>query len=154
MMGLDMYLELITKDNEPKTAKEYYDKYNAAYESGIDFKEKVAYWSKANAIHNWFCNHCECLEDQVLYKVTREDVFRLIGTICHVLAASEVDPETNMIKDSSLAQELLPTCRGCFFGSTDYDDLYIDKLEISIEELGKALGAMEKDTVLFYYASW
>lgn len=153
-MGLDMYLELVPKDKEPKTAEEYFDKSEAAYESGLDFDEKVAYWRKANAIHNWFCNHCKCLEDQVLYKVTREDVLRLIGTICRVLAASEINPDTNMIKDSSLAEELLPTCNGCFFGSTDYDDWYIDQLEFSIEELGKALGAMEKDTVLFYYASW
>lgn len=153
MMGLDMYLELI-KDNEPKTAKEYYDKYDAAYESGVDFKEQVARWHNANAIHNWFCNHCECLEDQVLYKVTREDVLRLVGTICRVLAASEVIPETNTIRDPSLAQELLPTYKGYFFGSTDYDNRYIDQLEFSIEELGKALGAMEKNSVLFYYANW
>ena len=153
-MGLDMYLKLVPKDKEPKTTKEYFDKSEAAYESGLDFDTEVAYWRKVNAIHNWFCNHCECLEDQVLYKVTREDVLRLIGTICRVLAASEVNPETNMIKDTSLAEKLLPTCDGFFFGSTTYDDWYINQLEFSIGELGKALGAMGKNSVLFYYASW
>ena len=78
----------------------------------------------------------------------------MIGTICRVLAASEVNPETNMIKDFSLAEKLLPTYKGYFFGSTDYDNRYIDQLEFSIEELGKALGAMEKNSVLFYYANW
>ena len=153
-MGLDMYLEMIPKDKEPKTAKEYFDKSEAAYESGLDYDTEVAYWRKANAIHNWFCKHCECLESEVLYKVTREDLLRLIGTICRVLNASEVDPETNLIKDSSMAQELLPTCNGFFYGSTEYDNWYLDKLEDSIVELGKALSSLEDNQTLFYYASW
>jgi cobyrinic acid a,c-diamide synthase len=64
--------------------------------------------------------------------------------------------EGKVIEDSTLAQELLPTCEGFFFGGTDYDEYYYNDLVETKEMLTKLL---EEDTEgsmvdYEYWASW
>lgn len=116
-MGLDMYL-VKRKDTE------------------------VAYWRKANAIHNWMVQNVQFGEDDCRdYWVSKEKLEQLLDVCNRVLA------------DNSLAPKLLPTQSGFFFGSTDYDEWYFEDVEYTkkmIEDL------IEKDDFedLYYGSSW
>lgn len=154
-MGLDMYL----------SAKKYMSKYfdEADVEriekindifgvTGIEDGDygaqevtfRVAYWRKANAIHDWFVQNCqegvdECQETWV----SREQLQELINVCKEVLA------------DMTKASELLPTTSGFFFGSTEYGDWYKGDLEYTVERVEKILTDPAFAKAEFYYqSSW
>lgn len=57
------------------------------------------------------------------------------------------------IADPTLAKELLPTQEGFFFGSTDYDQWYVEDLELTKSIVEQALAA--PDNLQFHYeSSW
>ena len=60
-----------------------------------------------------------------------------------------------IIEDDSVACELLPTTEGFFFGSTDYDQWYLEDIESTIEQIAKILETTDFDTeYVIYEASW
>ena len=72
---------------------------------------EVAYWRKANAIHKWFVDNCGGGEDECQQMwVSAEKLELLIHTCSKILL------------DHSLAEKLLPTKDGFFFGGTEYDE--------------------------------
>lgn len=83
---------------------------------------EVGYWRKANQIRNWFVNNCNYPEDGNCEKVevTKENLEKLMNTCREVLA------------NHDLAEKLLPSSRGFFFGSYDYDEWYFLQLEDTI----------------------
>ena len=146
-------------------------------ESKIKYvEEEIAYWRKANQIHKWFCDHLEGEVDncQDVY-VTYEQIQELVDTCKKVLDSTElVDGEVcgskslskdgkkwikNMIpgkvlKDSRVAEELLPSQSGFFFGGTDYDEWYWDDLKHTVEMLEPLLKQKDSYADLYYSASW
>lgn len=113
----------------------------------VDFKkvheivEDVAYWRKANQIHNWFVNNVQDGNDDCRrYYVDSEKLIELVA-ICK-----------RVRDDHSLAEELLPTQEGFFFGSTDYGDGYYQDIEDTIEQLKD----IDTDVYSSYYyeSSW
>jgi len=154
-MGLDMYL----------SAKQYLSKYSNAADSekiakineifNIKTEEdneygvkevsfRVAYWRKANAIHQWFVDNVqdgvdECQESYV----PREKLQELIKLCERIIA----DPKSS--------KDLLPTQNGFFFGSNQYDEWYINYINYTAKELNKALKDPAFTEAEFYYqASW
>lgn len=134
-MGLDMYLEIrrdeyVSHYTKSRTLKREYPKFlqdnfpNLPPIQSVSRKTyfEVGYWRKANAIHNWFVNNCGEGEDtcQQMY-VSLEKLEELLD-LCKQVS-----------KDHGLAQVLLPTQSGFFFGSTEYDDWYFDKIEDTIK---------------------
>lgn len=154
-MGLDMYLsakKYMSKYFDPADV-ERIEKINDIFGvTGIEdgdygaeeVKFRVAYWRKANAIHEWFVQNVqngvdECRETWV----SREQLQELIDVCKDVLA------------DMSRAEELLPTASGFFFGSTEYDDWYRGDLEYTAERLQKVLDDPAFTKADFYYqSSW
>lgn len=154
-MGLDMYL------NTKRYMSKYFDpadeqrieqvnelfgiKGDADNDFGaVEVTFRVAYWRKANAIHQWFVDNVQEGEDDCReYWVSREHLQELID-LCKVILA-----------DRAKAGELLPTQSGFFFGGTDYDDWYFQDLEATVERLEKVLAdpAFEKND-FYYQASW
>jgi hypothetical protein len=60
-----------------------------------------------------------------------------------------------VLADHSLAQELLPTQSGFFFGSTDYDEWYFSDVEDCKQQMEKLLSMYDEDTdVIFFIMSW
>jgi len=62
-----------------------------------------------------------------------------------------------LIKDTSVAEELLPTCQGFFFGSTDYDNWYVQDLTDTVNALEQILkedDPEDYDISYYYVASW
>ena len=104
--------------------------------------KEVAYWRKANAIHRWFVENAQNNKDECLpHLVSKEKLEELL------LLAYEV-------KDHQVPNKL-PSQEGFFFGSTDYDELYYQDIDLTIDQLEKVLSETdwEKDSI-YYQSSW
>lgn len=104
----------------------------------------VAYWRKENAIHEWFVQTVQNGEDNCAeYYVSEEQLESLVKTCQQVLD----NPE--------LAEELLPTTSGFFFGSTDYDEWYFSGLAYTVKTLTELLNNEDfKGWDFYYQSSW
>lgn len=135
--------------------------------------EEVAYWRKANAIHRWFIENVQDDNDDCKdYRVSAEQLRALHSLCTQVLDASTlIDGEvTNgyrfengkevpivekgkVIQDASIARSLLPTQRGFFFGSMEYDEYYLEDIYYTKDVLEQSL-AEEADAEYYYSSSW
>ena len=126
-------------------------------------RNEIAYWRKANAIHAWFERKLtgdEELENCRDYHVTKEDLIELRDTCEKVLklckvssgkvkngsrynsATGEWDPiyeDGEVINNPEVAEELLPSQSGFFFGSTNYDQYYLEDLKNTIDQIDEVL---------------
>lgn len=57
------------------------------------------------------------------------------------------------IKDPNVAERLLPSCSGFFFGGTDYDEYYINDIKDTIDIVTKALETTDFEKEMIYYVS-
>ena len=136
--------------------------------------EQVGYWRKANHIHNWFVENVQDGQDDCEYhqEVTKETLEELLYVCKTVLASCEmVDGTINngiefnngvatpitangkYVKDASVAQRMLPTSPGFFFGSYDYDEYYVADVEETIAIIEKVLATTDFETQMIYYVS-
>ena len=135
-----------------------------------EITEKVGYWRKANAIHNWFVINIQDGEDDCKeYYVTVNQLQELLDDVNKVIEASElIEGEiTNgcnfkdgkqipniekgtIIKNPAMAKKLLPTTEGFFFGGTGYDEYYYNDLVDTKKILEEVLKEVNGD---FYYSS-
>jgi len=137
--------------------------------------EEVAYWRKANAIHHWMVENVQGGNDDCGdYYVSRKDMKELLEIIEEVLTKTKLvagkvtnghkftkeggmEPilEDGMtVVDSTVAEELLPSASGFFFGSTHYDEYYIKDLEYTRDVLKEVLKEEETDGDYYYSSSW
>lgn len=155
-MGLDMYLrerKYVSQydKGDPKKTKvrvetTYQDDSVVEHEfevenaqSGLYIELPVAYWRKANQIHRWFIElHEGTVDDCSPINVYGKDLVKLRETCESVL------------KDHSLAEKLLPSQEGFFFGSTEYDEGYFYDLEMTIKQLKD----IDPEGYYVYEASW
>lgn len=161
-MGLDMYLtkeEYVTylenaEDGKLKTVvnavisitRTYSDGTNdtvniktGAWDSGLYLNIPIAYWRKANAIHNWFVENCaDGVDDCKSIEICGNQLIELRNLCQEVLN----NPEK--------AAKLLPTQDGFFFGSTKYDEDYFTDLKDTIEMLKD----IDEEAYYTYRASW
>jgi len=136
--------------------------------------EEVGYWRKANAIHKWFIDNCangneEKTEMYVSYKKLEDlrDIVSRVLASCKLVKGEVVNGQSydktmgewvdnkvagKYVKDPSLAQMLLPTTSGFFFGSTEYDQWYVEDLKLTLEILEEAL--TDESAEFEYSASW
>ena len=77
----------------------------------------VGYFRKVNFLVRYFADLGFDVENQVPFRITKDDVLELLDRCNRVLENHE------------LAEELLPTVSGFFFGSTDYDEWYFEDVE-------------------------
>ena len=136
--------------------------------------EEVGYWRKANQIHNWFVDKVQDGEDDCEYhhEVTKEILEELLDTCETVLASCElvdgkikngehmedgnwipIMEDGKYIKNPSVAMELLPTTSGFFFGSTDYDEYYVNDIKETIDIVTKVLETTDFEKEMVYYVS-
>lgn len=104
----------------------------------------VGYWRKANQIHNWMVENVQDgVDDCNSYEISKEQLEELLS-ICKKIS-----------KNHSLAEKLLPTTRGFFFGSCEYDDYYFCDIDNTIEIIEKVLKDTDFDNeIVFYSSSW
>jgi hypothetical protein len=58
----------------------------------------------------------------------------------------DVIEDGKVMTNKELAEELLPTANGFFFGSTDYDQWYYEDAKRTAEELGRIFDMLETRT--------
>ena len=182
-MGLDMYLTKKTyvkqwAHQKPEEQFEVIVKKGGVTYPNINpnrinnVEEEVMYWRKFNALHNWFVQNVQGGVDecQTSY-VDREKIEELVGVLRQVKESLEksakgvvevvggwrdgkeykVPLETFL--DTEVAEELLPTASGFFFGGTEYDEYYFEQVVETLEVLEKELED-EKAYDFYYHASW
>lgn len=140
-----------------KPSKEHIDFYSKYYEkkySEWDIEKKyghmgiidnVAYWRKQNAIHRWFVDNIQDGEDDCMYhaEVTKNDLRELLSLCQRVLL------------DNSLANDLLPTQGGFFFGDTTYDEWYLQGIQETVDQIYKIFNTTDFEKEMIYYrSSW
>ena len=109
--------------------------------------EELVYWRKANQIRQWFVEHTDLNyeDDCKEIPLTRDNIVQLIEDCQAVL------------DNHDLAEEILPTEGGFFFGSTEYDEYYFDDLEYTVKELTRLLEEVppeDFDNGFIYYYEW
>ena len=150
-MGLDMYLYT----NSKKVCKA------ANVASNGDWwhvpRGIAMYWRKANAIHQWFVEHVQYDNDDCgIYDVSVEKLKELRNDCKKVLNSTRLVEETvvepygdaafpirRVLKNTSVAEELLPTQSGFFFGGTSYDEYYYDELKRTVDGIDAILRNIE-----------
>lgn len=143
--GLDM------KDVNLDLTESYITEYTHKYatwdtEKKYGYKtifEQVGYWRKANHIHKWFVENVQDGIDECnTYEVTKEQLKDLLSVCRKVL-------------NGSVAEELLPTTSGFFFGSTQYDEWYYKDVENTISIIEDVLRTTNfEHEIVMYHSSW
>lgn len=57
-------------------------------------------------------------------------------------------------EDNSLAEELLPTVEGFFFGDTEYDEYYFDDIQYTIDTLTQILKEEDEYNKNHFYSEF
>ena len=155
-MGLDQYLyakcytssgdwlgkertELFEKVVEATGAQKFMTKEMPSAQIQI----KVGQWRKSNQVHQWFVDNCQDGVDDCLEAYVSRDHLIALRDICQKVLA-----------DHGLADELLPTASGFFFGSTQYDEFYFGDLEDTVLMINEALVNVPTDYDFTYQSSW
>jgi hypothetical protein len=116
--------------------------------------EEVAYWRKANQIHQWFVENVQDGNDDCKeYYVEREKLKELLATAGTEVVRKPIVEDGHRIADPSVANALLPTQEGFFFGGTEYNQYYYEDLKYTRETLAKVLDE-PRDGSLYYRSSW
>jgi hypothetical protein len=105
--------------------------------------QEVAYWRKFNALHHWFVENIQNGTDdcEPSQPINDEEIYNLL----------------NLLKslDKKNCKKLLPTTRGFFFGSTEYDGDYWDDVRDAIEQIEKITDDFNfEENDLIYQSSW
>ncbi len=158
------------KDNEPVKVDLKKVKY---------IEMEAGYWRKANQIHRWFvsnvqngvddCGEYEVSEEQLaellrLCKYVKESTKLIDGAVTNGYTHKDgvkmpIVEEGKEIANPEIAEKLLPTASGFFFGGTDYDEYYMNDIDDTIKIIEdlfaeKAPGKEYLDFEIFYRSSW
>lgn len=134
---------------------------------------EAMYWRKANAIHKWFVDNVqEGNDDCGRYYVDKEKLKELLSICTKVLDSTKLVPGAvingyhidkngqtpniemgKTMEKISVAEELLPTASGFFFGGTDYNEWYFDDIKRTKETLDKLLNNDDGGDY-YYHSSW
>lgn len=149
-MGLDMFLtkKYYCKNWDQQDPKE---KHNIVIKKGdqeikIDnisyIESDVFYWRKSNHIHKYFVDNCQDGIDDCRISYVEHEVLEELLDICKKIE-----------ENKSLAESLLPTQGGFFFGDTEYDEYYYESITETKEMLEK-LDLKNTKEEFYYNSSW
>ncbi len=136
---------------------------------------EIAYWRKANEIHNYFVDYVQHgIDDCGTYDVSKKQLEDLlykckeVKRIVVLKKAKIVNGQTfqdgkwencyengEVIENADEVAAILPTRSGFFFGSTDYDKYYMEDINYTIDVLERVLAETDFDTeAVCYHSSW
>lgn len=178
-MGLDMYLRKkiyfgLDFEHNVKEGEETKIIINGVEQPTKDLSEityAAMYWRKANHIHNWFVNNVQDGDDNCKeYYVEKVQLQELLDVCKKVKESLETsgfeDSEEQedfftkekfrykIFTNTEVAEELLPSTPGFFFGNTDYNSYYLSDITDTIEGLEKILAEDTPHAAFYYNSSW
>ena len=136
--------------------------------------EQVGYWRKANAIHNWFVKNVqEGVDDCKDYYVSLESLKELLDLCLEVKEKAIIKEgkiqngyhigengekiynmiDGRFIENAEEIANILPTTDGFFFGSTDYNEYYMQDIDYTIDLIQGLLKEEEEIKKLGFYSS-
>lgn len=166
-MGLDMYLsarkyiqQVDYKFENGQHSKEYNPEYKTlesffpagaseySDNSGGYVEITIGYWRKANHIHKWFVDKTQSGEDKCEPSWVTKEQLQDLRVLCQMV-----------LDEPDKAQELLPSESGFFFGSTEYDEWYMESTKHTINVLDNAIQLIDNEPDKWgldiqYRASW
>jgi len=172
-MGLDMYFEKATKVegwkardyiktnnliNEINALNLQFDPSKIELDVKLDVKvnmvndtqgyfsilEQVGYLRKANQIHNWLVKNIQDGKDECQSTIFTKDKIIQLQQTCH-----------QVLENFLIAPEILPTTKGFFFGSSEYDVEYLEDVKDAYQICNQILSTTDFDNeVILYYSSW
>lgn len=155
-MGLDMYLRARTSfynwefNDTYKQEKIINGKIRETlglshldkHDNNIEISINVAYWRKANAIHNWFVENCQDGKDECQKSYVEPEQLLALRNLCD---------QAYTTRDATK----LPPTTGFFFGSTNIDDWYWQEILETRDKLDAILNDEAlKDFDFEYQSSW
>ena len=143
-------------------------------------EEDAGYWRKANQIHRWFVDNVQDGNDDCnSYSVSIKKLKELLDLCKEVKRIAIVEKsyirngeryvdgewmpiyeEGCVIKNPEEIAKILPTQKGFFFGSSDYDEYYLEDINNTIEIIEKQIKRQEEldanktFSFLEYQSSW
>ena len=131
---------------------------------GLELTKEVGYWRKANAIHNWFVENVQDGEDDCGYYVVKKEQLKTLQELCEKVYDTLDDNNMKIITDedgykievysnTELANDLLPTADGFFFGGTEYTKYYKEDLLNTIKICNDCQYIPDNMEIL-YHSSW
>lgn len=120
----------------PELEKEVESEIEMAYE------EYDAYFRKVNFLFYYFDQTIKTMHDEWFAFVRPEDVDDII------------DRCEKVLKNENLANELLPTQSGFFFGGTDYDDWYFHDVKDCLKQMKKYRKLLKDGITGYVIFSW
>ena len=155
-MGLDMYFYLTKYEsqfsfNDEKNVILHYNEDLKELENdilernfkSIETKYQVGYFRKFNALHSYIVdNFADGVDDCKEVYLSKEEIKTIISTLKSV--------------NEDNASKVLPTQKGFFFGSQEYDEWYFEDVKYAIDLFEKMLKVLEtkKGWSAYYQASW
>jgi len=136
--------------------------------------EEAGYWRKANAIHAWFVANCGDNKDECQIMYVGETELRILLDNCNkiikgcklikgkvvtgqkIVNGKFIDQmeDGKVMTNPKLAQKLLPTQEGSFFGNTNYDEWYMNTIKETKKIIEEALKSIDNGAEIYYQASW
>lgn len=110
----------------------------------INIEEEIYSWRKASHIHKFFVDNVQEGVDNCDKYYVEQSVLLDLRNRCELI-----------LKDNSVAKNILPTWEGFFFGNTEYDNWYFNEIEDTktmLDELIKQ--SWFKDSEFYYSSSW
>jgi len=178
-MGLDMTLTRKTFVKEYVDnnwdVRVFYKGKNAKFSDIFTVEELVCDWRKANQIHNWFVQNiqdgnddCGCYEIGIEMLIELHDICKEVldkvqlkkGIVVNGYEAKPGEDftpnyqEGEMIMNPDEIEAILPTTSGCFFGSTDYDQFYLEDVQYTYDRLTKVIEEDEHRRALGIKSFW
>lgn len=161
----------------------YVNEFQIKYDAWDDEKKYVhksiiaslGYWRKANHIHKWFVDNVQnSIDDCSTYEVSKDQLEELLALCKHVIKNSQlIEGQVKngeifkngewvscyekgyVIENNLMAKTLLPTQSGFFFGSTEYDQWYLEDIQYTVSVLEEVLNDTDFDQeVVMYRSSW
>ena len=171
-MGLDMYLtisEYVSKTTRDESRPDS-PKSNPLYEQlvnrrpswvckdsyrGISVEYPAGQWRKANGIHNWFVQNVQDDRDECQKSYVSAEQLRELRDACEQVLWTQGDSRVG-VQEKAEEVGLAPKA-GFFFGSTDYDEYYMEDLRYTVKLINRmeAAGVFDNAWVdIYYQASW
>ena len=123
--------------------------------TGISLEYPAGYWRKANAIHNWFVQNVQDDRDECQKSYVSAEQLRELRDACEQVLWTQGDSRVG-VQEKAEEVGLAPKA-GFFFGSTDYDEYYLEDLRYTVKLINRmeAAGVFDNAWVdIYYQASW
>ena len=128
-MGLDMYLDRVSRNDNSGTVEVYY-------------------WRKANSIHNWILKETGTPSD---FNAGDNGI-----ELTKDMLVKFVEQAETVLRDKSdeTSERFIPSCSGFFFGNTAYDEWYYKDIEDTAEKFKQLISTFDFESYELVYSCW